>query len=328
MVAQDNVGAESAAPVQVQVGVMAVNDAPTLLSGSTLAYTENDAATAINTVLTLADVDNTSLSSATVSITTNFAVGQDVLAFTIVPATMGNIGGSYNAGDGVMTLTSAGATATLAQWESALRAVTYAHSSENPSTAARTVSYAVNDGTDNSNIITSTVNVTAINDAPTASNLSAAQSYTEDTPLNLIDIVITDPDSLVTATLTLSNVTAGALSTATSGAVTSTYNAGTGVWSASGAVASVNTLLAGVLFNPALNFNGNFSLATSVSDGAAPAVTGSKAFTGIPVNDAPSASNLSAAQSYTEDTPLNLIDIVTADVDSASLTVTLALSNT
>src|SRR5437879_13038465 len=148
-----------------------------------------------------------------------------------------------------------------------------------------------------------------LNHAPTATNLSAAESYTEDTPLNLTDIVVSDVDSAnVTATLTLSSLAAGLLSTATSGAVTSTYNAGTGVWTASGAIADVNALLAGVTFNPAANFNGSFTIATSVSDGVAPAVTGIKAFTGIAVNDAPSATNLSAPESYTEDTPLNLTD--------------------
>ena len=58
------------------------------------------------------------------------------------------------------------------------------------------------------------------------------------------------------------------------------------MWTASGAIADVNTLLAGVSFIPALNFNANFTIATSVSDGAR-AVTGSKAVTGTPVNDAP-----------------------------------------
>ena len=122
----------------------------------------------------------------------------------------------------------------------------------------------------------------------------------------------------MTATLTLSNVAAGSLTTATSGAVTSTYIAGTGVWTASGAIADVNALLAGVTFTPAANFNGNFSIATSVSDGVAPAITGTKAFTGTAVNAAPAATNLSAAESYTEDTPLNLIDIVVSDADSAN----------
>ncbi|MBK6752951.1 MAG: hypothetical protein IPG69_05045 [Flavobacteriales bacterium] len=68
-----------------------------------------------------------------------------------------------------------------------------------------------------------------------------------------------------TATLTLSNVSAGF--TATSGAVTSTFSAG--VWTASGAIANVNTLLAGVTFVPAANFNMNFNIVSSVSDGVA-----------------------------------------------------------
>src|SRR5204863_185339 len=107
----------------------------------------------------------------------------------------------------------------------------------------------------------------------------------------------------VTATLTLSNTAAGALSTATSNAVTSTYSAGTGVWTAAGAIADVNTLLAGVTFNPALNFNGNLTIATSVSDGIAPAITGSKVITGTAVNDAPVLNNVAASASYTEAGP-------------------------
>jgi len=83
---------------------------------------------------------------------------------------------------------------------------------------------------------------TAVNDAPLATNLSAAESYTEDSALNLTDIVISDVDSAnVTATLTLSDVAAGSLNVATSGAVTSSFVGG--VWSASGAIADVNTEL-------------------------------------------------------------------------------------
>ncbi|KZR98507.1 Uncharacterized protein APZ42_006038, partial [Daphnia magna] len=106
------------------------------------------------------------LTTATVSITGGFATGQDVLSFTTAgAATMGNIVGAYNDTTGVMTLTSAGGTATLAHWQAALRAVAYRNTSDNPSTAARTVSYTVNDGTVNGNTVTSTINVTAVNDA-------------------------------------------------------------------------------------------------------------------------------------------------------------------
>ena len=169
----------------------------------------------------------------------------------------------------------------------------------------------------------------AVNDAPTATNLSTAETYTEDTPLNLVDIVVSDVDSAnVTATLTLSNPAAGQPEHGDFGRGDLDLQCrAPGVWTASGAIANVNALLAGLTLTPAANFNGSFSIATSVSDGVAPAITGSKAFTGIAVNDAPTATNLSTAETYTEDTPLNLVDIVVSDVDSANVTATLTLSN-
>lgn len=135
--------------------------------------------------------------------------------------------------------------------------------------------------------LTFLMNVFADNNAPNASNLSAAEAYTEDIPLNLIDIVTSDTDGgSLTATLMLSNSSAGTLNIATSGTVTSTYNAGTGLWMASGEIADVNILLAGVTFTPSANFNSNFSITTSVSDGI-DGVNGSKTVTGTAVNDAP-----------------------------------------
>jgi VCBS repeat-containing protein len=96
-----------------------------------------------------------------------------------------------------------------------------------------------------------------------------------------------------TATLTLSIPAAGRLNTGTSGAVTSTYDAATGVWSASGAIANVNTLLAALTFTPAPNFNGTFTIGTSVTDGNL-WVSGTKTMTGLAVNDAPTGLALSA----------------------------------
>src|SRR4029077_10003289 len=125
----------------VSITVTAVNDAPVLANGSVLNYTENDAATPINTVITVSDVDNNTQASATVSSTGNFASGEDTLAFSNDGSTMGNISGAYNASTGVLTLTSFGATATIAEWRPALRAVTSSNSSDDPSTASRTVSF-------------------------------------------------------------------------------------------------------------------------------------------------------------------------------------------
>src|SRR6185369_10791319 len=122
---QINDGTANSNTVSSTVNVTAVNDASTLATGSTLNYTENGAASAINTAITVADLDNATLPSASVAITGGFATAEDTLSFTNVPATMGNIAGSYNAATGVMTLTSAGNTATVAQWQAALRAVQY-----------------------------------------------------------------------------------------------------------------------------------------------------------------------------------------------------------
>ncbi|MGZ8189611.1 MAG: VCBS domain-containing protein [Methylococcaceae bacterium] len=158
------------------------------------------------------------------------------------------------------------------------------------------------------------------NAAPTASNLNTTETYTEDTVKNLTDIVITDSDSsTVTAILTLSNTAAGSLNTATSGAVTSTYNAATGVWSANGAIANVNTLLTALTFTPATNFNGNFTIATSVSDGIAPAVTSSKSFTGIAVND-PALITGNSTGNVTEDAAPNTATgtLTSSDVDNTA----------
>ena len=156
------------------------------------------------------------------------------------------------------------------------------------------------------------------NAAPTATNLSAAETYTEDTTKNLVDIVVTDVDSAnVTVTLTLSNIAAGSLNGGASGTVTSIYAAATGVWMASGAKANVNTLLAALTFTPAANFNGNFSIATSVSDGVAPAITGSKAFTGTAVNDAPTGT-VTIAGTTTQGQTLTAANTL-ADVDGLGI---------
>ncbi len=134
---------------------------------------------------------------------------------------------------------------------------------------------------------TASLTVTPVNDDPTATNLSAAETYTEDTPLNLINIVVTDIDSpIVTAVLTLSDTAAGSLSTGTSGAVTSIYNAGTGVWTAAGPIADVNVLLAALVFTPANGYTSNFSIATNITDSVTTPVTGSKSFVYV-ANTAP-----------------------------------------
>ncbi len=288
----------------------AVNDAPTATNLSAAeTYTED-------TTLNLIDIVASDVDSSTITATLTLSAAA---AGSLTTATSGTTTSTFNAGTGTWT-----ASGPLAEVNALLAGVSFVPAVNY--NASFTIATSVSDGA-LSVTGTKVVTGTAVNDPPSATNLSAAETYIEDTALNLVDIVVTDPDSVVTATLTLSNPSAGSLSTATAGAVTSIYNAGTGVWTAAGAVADVNALLAGVTFTPAANFNSNFTIATSVSDGVAPAVTGTKAVTGTAVNDAPTATNLSTAETYTEDTTLNLVDIVVSDVDSATITATLTLSS-
>jgi hypothetical protein len=121
------------------VKVTRVNQPPPVTATAAgLAYVEDQAATAIDPGLTTNDVDSTILVGATVAITANFAAGEDVLSFD----NQGGIAGSYNAGTGVLTLSGS---APIAAYQAALRAVTYANSSEAPTASTRTVTFSLND---------------------------------------------------------------------------------------------------------------------------------------------------------------------------------------
>ena len=100
------------------------------MAGHTLAYTENQAATAIDTALTVTDVDSTNLTGATVRSPAISSPAEDVLGFT----NQNGITGSYNAATGVLTLTGI---ASVANYQTALRSVTYFNTSDNPSGADR-----------------------------------------------------------------------------------------------------------------------------------------------------------------------------------------------
>jgi hypothetical protein len=131
------------------------------------------------------------------------------------------------------------------------------------------------------------ISVTNVNESPTASGMSAAESYVEDTVHDLADIVVSDPDGdALTVTLTLSDATADTLSVATVGSTSSVFAAG--VWQATGPAAELNVLLAGVAFIPAADRHGGFTVQARVSDGVMPDLLGTKTFAGLAVNDAPS----------------------------------------
>lgn len=303
----------------------------TMSSGS-VSFVEGGSAV-VDGGLTLSDSNSSTLASATVAITEGLQSGQDVLVFANDGSTMGNIAASYNTTSGTLSLTSAGATASLAQWQAALRAVTYQNTSEDPTTTDRTISFTVNDGSLDSNTVSKSVTVAAVNDAPTATNLTQTVSFTEDGGAVAVgDIVVADaePGDTITTTLTLSNPLSGMLSTGTFGSATSTFNAGTGVWTVTGSNADVNAALAAVSFTPAANWDQNTTITTRVRDAAntGPA-DGTITLNATPVNDAPTATNLTQSKSIAEGgSAVALDDIVVTDVDTGeTVTATLTFSD-
>ena len=131
-----------------------------------LSYQAQSPAVAVTSMLTVSDSDATSLTGATVAITGGFDSGADSLAF----ANQNGITGSYDASTGVLTLTG---TATVANYQAALRSVTFATSDAAASPAARTVSFTVTDTlAATSNTATRTIDVAAALQPPTAVNQS------------------------------------------------------------------------------------------------------------------------------------------------------------
>ncbi|MGV8992415.1 MAG: DUF2341 domain-containing protein [Thiobacillus sp.] len=135
-----------------------VNDAPVVTTtGTALGYTENDAATAVDSGLSVSDQDNANLTSATITIGSNYVNGQDILAFT---SQLGIIG-SWDAAAGVLTLTGS---SSVTNYQTALRSVTYVNTSDTPSPLARTVTFAVRDNALWSVAASCNINVTPVDD--------------------------------------------------------------------------------------------------------------------------------------------------------------------
>jgi Bacterial Ig domain/FG-GAP-like repeat len=148
------------APMATQTFTLTVVDPkPVITAGGTLNYTEGNPPTAIDGTITVTDPDSLNLAFASVQITGNYVNGQDVLAF---PPGFGIVG-LFVPSTGTLTLSGS---SSVANYQAALRTVTYFNNSLNPSTLPRTVTWTVSDGTHLSNAATSTITVVSVNSAP------------------------------------------------------------------------------------------------------------------------------------------------------------------
>ena len=165
---------------------------PPALSGmesSTLQYDAGTPGAAVTSSLAISAPDDTSLTGATVKISSGLVSSEDALSFNA-----GNgITGSYNPGTGVLTLTGA---SSVANYQAALRSVTYTDSNgTNPTTGPRTISFQVDDGASSnhlSNTVSRDVQVNP-NPPPVAGNVSASTDRNTAIDINVL-ASDSDPD--------------------------------------------------------------------------------------------------------------------------------------
>ena len=334
--------------------ITAMNDLPVVTtSGGDTTYIENGAGTVIDSVLTLSDVDNAALFGATVRITpATYQSNQDLLSFVNSdPAIFGNVTASFNAATGAMTLTSAGGTATVVQWQAALRSVKYSNTSDDPLVTSRQIEFSASDGDGSSPVASRTVTVNAVNDAPVldATKSPVLASILEDAggPSGAVGTLVSSLVDPASPTGQLDNATdpdGPALGIAVTAAATSRgswfYSLDNGAnWSALGAVSGSSARLlpadgnTRIYFLPNSNYNGTQNSAitfrawdgsTGTAGGTADTTTngGSSAFSTATdtarlvvtaVNDAPVAS--SALLLTVEDVPVPPVLIGTDLID-------------
>ncbi len=202
------------------ITVQAVNDPPVVDLDSNdstdsgydylTTFTEGDAAISIADLdASVSDVDNETLQSATVTLT-NPQSG-DVLAVGNMPAGLSAVVDGH-------TITISGE-ASLADYQSAIQAVTFENTSQNPSVETRLIQVTVNDGEFNSDIAVAHIEVIGVNDVAAidldADDSSAAGNGYETTfiedgsAVSIVDedVVITDVDdaNIESASIVLTN---------------------------------------------------------------------------------------------------------------------------
>ncbi|WP_210190269.1 cadherin repeat domain-containing protein [Bradyrhizobium sp. NAS96.2] len=300
-----------------------VDQAPVVTAGHTLNYTENQAATAIDSAIIVTDADDANLASATVQITGGYVSGEDVLGFT----NQNGISGAFNAATGTLTLTGS---SSVANYQAALDSVTYFNTSDNPSGAPRTVTITANDGTLDSTPVTDTINVTPVNDPPVVT-AGHTLNYTENQAATAFDPAITvsdvDNTTLAGATVQITGNYANGqdvLGFTNQNGITGSFDAATGTLTLSGtsSVANYQAALASVTyFNTSDNPSGLARTVTIIAnDGAANSTAVTDTINVTPVNDPP-VTTAGGTLSYIENQAATAIDasVNVTDVDSANM---------
>ena len=184
------------------IDVNAINDAPVLstIEVAPAIHLENALPTGITGNLSVDDVDDTQIESATVSISNNYIAGEDQLTFT----PQAGINGTF--ANGTLTLTGS---ASLTDYEAVIHSVTYNNTSANPSGATRTIEITVNDGDTDSISLSRDVEIIPVNDAPVQSGIETLPLvYAENTGPVVVSntLSLSDIDAVSYTHLTLPTI--------------------------------------------------------------------------------------------------------------------------
>lgn len=214
-----------------------LNSEPILadIEAGTITYNSGDSPTIITSSLTVDDGDDTNIESASVAITSNFDSSEDVLNFV----DQNGITGSYASGTGILTLTGS---SSIANYQTALRSITYENTDPVPTESVRKVSITINDGDDDSNIETRDINVVKVNIAPVLSGIeSGSIVYFAGNGQESVtsSILVTDADdtNIESATISITsgfNSSEDVLAFVDANGITGSYASGTGILTLSG----------------------------------------------------------------------------------------------
>lgn len=303
-------GSATSTAVSRSVSITAVPDAPTVTTtAAPLAYAENAGAVAIDPGLAISDLDSPQLQGATVQITGGFASGQDELAFS----NQAGITGGYAAATGILTLTGA---ATVANYQTALRTVTYRNASDAPSPPARTVSFAVTDAqSTTSGPAQRGITITAVNDAPVVTTSAGATTYPQAATARIVDAALTvadgDDANLEGAVVRISAglVSGDTLAFVNQLGITGAYVPATGVLTLTGtaSLADYRTALRSVRFSSSAAV-GARTVAFRGNDGDVAGPETTKTVNVIAVVDPPVVTTSLGTTPYTEGAAAALID--------------------
>ncbi len=300
-----------------------VNDAPVVADTSST-YTEGGAAVALVNGFTITDEDNSvagkQIHGATITLS-NYQ-GTDVLTSSHVVGAVGTSGNTDVAGvtystsinGTTLTITLTG-DASRADYQTLINSLQYSSTSQNPDTTPRTVTVQVTDtglNSDNvgdaaSNVATSTLNITAVDNAPvvTGSNVTFTEGDAAKSVVGTLAITDADDSTLSKVVVTLSSLHAGDVVAigAQSGitvAATGSVAQGTVTYTLTGTadIAAYKALISSITFaapgdNPVAGTRDVSVVATDNGGNTTTLLTGSESnsITVVAVNDAPVAVN-------------------------------------